>query len=314
MNASAANGASIRGPALERFVSRGINAAHGRHVERRRQIAHHRIQHRLDAPVAQRAAKQDRHKLGFNGAASQRGDDHGGVHLVVVEVKLGNVVVEFTQRFQQLQARHDGHVRQIVRDSLDRRLGGPITGPHDGLHVDQIDHALEILFAANRELNRHRIRSEALADGADRRVGIGPNAIHLVDEGHARHVVLVGLTPDGLGLRLHAMHGVEDHQSAIQDAQRSLDLGREVHVSGRVDDVDAAVPPVARGGRRHDGDAALTLLRHPVHLGRAIVNDANAMDASRIEEDALGRGRLAGIDVGDDADVASLRDVRFGHG
>ena len=189
-----------------------------------------------------------------------------------------------------------------------------VAGPHDGLHFDEIDHALKLLLAADGKLHRNRIRPQPLTDRAHRRVGVGPHAIHLVDQRHARHVVLVGLAPDGFGLRLHAVHGVENHQPAIEDAQRTLDLGREIHVSGRVDDVDAPVLPIAGRGRRDDGDAALALLGHPVHLGRAVVDDADAMDAPRVEEDALGRGGLAGIDVGDDADVASLRDVRFGHG
>ena len=55
--------------------------------------------------------------------------------------------------------------------------------------------------------------------------------------------------------------------------------------------------------RRGDGDAALLLLLHPVHR-RAVVDFADLMRLAGVVEDALGRRRLTGVDVGHDADVA----------
>ena len=73
---------------------------------------------------------------------------------------------------------------------------------------------------------------------------VGAEAVHLVDEAHARDAVLVGLAPDGLGLRLHAGDAVEHRDGAVEDAQRALDLDGEVDVAGGVDDVDAVVAPL----------------------------------------------------------------------
>src|SRR5690606_16206745 len=56
-----------------------------------------------------------------------------------------------------------------------------------------------------------------------------------------------------------------------------------------------------RGGG--DGDPPLLLLLHPVHGGRAVMDLADLVALPRVVEDALGRGRLPGIDVGHDADV-----------
>jgi hypothetical protein len=138
-------------------------------------------------------------------------------------------------------------------------------------------------------------------------------SIHLVDEGDARHVELVGLAPDGLGLRLDARHAVEHHHRAVQHAQRSLDLDREVDVSGRVDQVDVVVAPREAGRGGGDGDAALSLLRHPVHGRLALVDLADLVNAARVKQKALGDGGLAGVDVRDDADVAHARHlVRLG--
>src|SRR5690606_12643518 len=108
---------------------------------------------------------------------------------------------------------------------------------------------------------------------------VGTGTVHLVDEGQARHLVLVGLAPDGLGLRLHATHGVIDHHSPVEHAHGALHLDGEVHVTGGVDDVEAvlgigqvhSLPEAGRGSGR-DRDAALLLLLHPVHRGGAVVH------------------------------------------
>ena len=141
------------------------------------------------------------------------------------------------------------------------------------------------------------------------------DAVHLVDVGEARDGVLVGLTPDGLRLRLDAGDGVEDGDGAVEDAEAALDLDREVDVAGRVDDVDAVVVPLARRRRGRDRDAALLLLLHPVHDRGALVNLADFVRAARVVEDALGRRRLTGVDVRHDPDVSGLEERELaGHG
>ena len=173
----------------------------------------------------------------------------------------------------------------------------------DRLHVDEVDHADEVLFLADRDLHRHRVGAEALAHGLDGGEEVRAGAVHLVDERDARHLVLVGLAPDGLGLRLDAGDRVEDGDRAVEDAQAALDLDREVHVPGRIDDVDAMVTPERRRGSRRDRDAALLLLRHPVHRRGALVDLAHLVGAAGVVEDPLGRRGLARIDVGHDPDV-----------
>ena len=63
-------------------------------------------------------------------------------------------------------------------------------------------------------------------------VEVGADAVHLVDEAHARHAVRVGLTPDGLGLRLDAGDRVEHGDGTVEHAERTLHLEREVDVPG----------------------------------------------------------------------------------
>jgi len=61
--------------------------------------------------------------------------------------------------------------------------------------------------------------------------------VHLVDIGEAGNPVPIGLVPHGLGLRLHPVHRRKDRDGAVQDAQGSLHLRREVDVAGSIDDV-----------------------------------------------------------------------------
>ncbi len=215
-----------------------------------------------------------------------------------------NLVVVFGNGLDQLRMERFGLFLQFGRN-LFRLIfrAHRLVIPHDGLHGDQVDHAPELVFLSDGNLNRDRLGIEALAEGIDGVLEIGTHLVDLVNKANSRDAVFIGLAPNFFGLRLHAMHGVKHRDRAIEHAQRALHLGREIHVAGRINNVDADVAPGAgrRGGG--DGNAALLLLLHPVHDGRAFVHLADAMRPSRIEQDALGRSGLAGIDVGHDADV-----------
>ena len=58
-----------------------------------------------------------------------------------------------------------------------------------------------------------------------------------------------------------------------------------------------------------DGDAALLLLGVEVGDGGALVDLAHAVRGAAVEQHPLGDGGLAGVDVGDDADVAELFEI-----
>jgi len=66
------------------------------------------------------------------------------------------------------------------------------------------------------------------------------------------------------------------------------------------------IAPVAGRRRRRDGDAALLLLRHPVHCRRPVVHFADAVHAPGVEQDALRRRRLACVNVRGNADIANF--------
>jgi hypothetical protein len=134
-------------------------------------------------------------------------------------------------------------------------------------------------------------------------------------------LVLLGLAPDGLRLRLDAGNAVEAGDRAVEHAQRTLDLDGEVDVARGVDDVDPVLGPLpslgrpeagGRGGR--DRDPALLLLLHPVHGRGALMDLADLVGLAGVVKDALGRRGLAGVDVRHDADIAiTLERMAAGH-
>ena len=226
------------------------------------------------------------------------------------EVLLHEVVVAGGDGLEQQLAVLGGLIVHVGGDLDLVPLGAELfVVPDERLHLDQVDQPDERLvgFGAtgtNGKVDDGRRGLQAILDHGDGAVEVGADAVHLVDEAHARDLVLVGLTPHGLGLRLDAGDRVEHGDSAVEDAQRPLDFDGEVDVAGGVDDVDAVVVPDARRGCGGDGDAALLLLRHVVHGRGAVVDLADLVALAGVVEDALGRGGLARVDVGHDADIA----------
>ena len=216
---------------------------------------------------------------------------------------------------------------QIGRDRAFRDFLAVGAGEGVGLHGQEVDQAGMLVLEADGDLHHHGVVVELVAQLLGDAVGVGAGAVELVDEGHARHVVPAHLAIHGDGLGLHARDAAQHQDGAVQHAQGALHLDGEVHVPGGVDDVDVGalglgivqviggLAPLHAGGRGLDGDAALALEIHGVH-GRAdavlALHLVDLVDHAGVEEDALGQGGLARIDVGADADIAKV--VQGSHG
>ena len=196
---------------------------------------------------------------------------------------------------------------ELGRDRLLVVMASELVVVDEGLREDEIHDPAEPLPVPERDLDGVRVGLQPLAHHLDDPPVVGPDPVHLVDEGDAGNAVAVRLAPDGLGLRLHAGHGAEDSHGTVEDAQGALDLDGEVDVPGGIDDVDPVLRPrtLPVGGRRGRGDRdpALLFLLHPVHRRRPVMDLPHAVQAPGVEQDALGRGGLAGVDVRHDPDV-----------
>ena len=111
--------------------------------------------------------------------------------------------------------------------------------PDQGPHVHQVDHAPELPLGADGQLDHGRGGVEAVLDHLHAAVEVGAGPVHLVDEAHPGHGVLVGLPPHRLGLGLDPGHRVENGHGSVEHPKGALDLDGEVDVAGGVDDVDA---------------------------------------------------------------------------
>jgi hypothetical protein len=142
--------------------------------------------------------------------------------------------------------------------------------------------------------------------------------IDLVQDRDDGEVVLHREIEIGQRLRLDPLRGVDEQHRPLAGGETAGHLIREIDVPGCVDHVQRVGRPVQLPRHPHrlglDGDAALALDVHPVEILRA--HGALVDDAGQLQH-PIGKGRLAVIDVGDDAEVADQlrrRGVRLQRG
>ena len=141
----------------------------------------------------------------------------------------------------------------------------------------------------------------AIASTTRSRIGAGP--VDLVDEDQRRDVEPLERAEQQRRLRLDALDRRDDEDRAIEHAEDAFDLGDEVGVAGRVDEVDREVADEERGDRGPDRDAAFALELERVGLGGAGVDAADVVDGAGGVEESLGEGGLTGVDVGEDSEI-----------
>ena len=305
LKARAENGASS---AVCRVTSSpaGLDARDGGDVDGRRQEVDDGVHERLHALVLEGGAAHHRSDADVErGLADDLAHVLGG-DLLTVEVGLEEVVVVVGDRLDELEPVLVRQFLVIVRDVGDLEVRPELVEVDDGVHLDEVDDAAELGLAADGHLQRDGVGPRRSTIISRPRKKSAPMRSILLTKRDARDAVLVGLPPHGLRLRLDAADGAEQRDGAVEHAQAPLDLDGEVHVPGRVDDVDLRVAPGDGGGGRGDGDAALLLLRHPVHDGGALVDLADLVRLPGVVQDALGRRGLAGVDVRHDPDVARV--------
>ena len=115
----------------------------------------------------------------------------------------------------------------------------------------------------------------------------------------------------GKCLSLNALGGVYYQQCALTGSQRTGDFVVKVDVSRSVDEVEFIGVAILGSifhldGTGLDGDAAFPL---QLHVVQQLVLHLTQRDGLGFFQDAVGKGRLAVVDMGNDAEIADTADI-----
>ena len=226
------------------------------------------------------------------GAALERVDDLLVADLGALEVALHQLVGDLADLVEQLLA-----VLLRSRELLLGDLGlGRVVAARAlvevGAHVDEVDHAADLLLVPDRDLGRDDVGAEGGLQRLERAVEVGALAVQHVDAEHARDVALGGDLPQAARRDLGAHHGVDDEDGGLAHAQGAERVRDEARL--------------ARGAERHrDRHLARLLVGLGIGGGGAVDDGAQAGQHTGLEQERLVQRRLAGTAVADQSHVAN---------
>ena len=211
------------------------------------------------------------------------------------------------------------HVRDdspvgVVHRVEDQRAGrrGRITGGRGNLADDRVQQFPDALPRLGRDAQHVAgVAADDVGDLLRVPPGLGRGQVDLVQDRDDLQVRLEGHVEVGQRLRLDALRRVDEQHGALAGRERARHLVGEVDVAGGVDEVQHVLAAVLAGPRQPDRlaldrDAAFPLDVHPVQVLGAHVP---AGDHAGELQHPVGQGRLAVVDVRDDAEVADHRRV-----
>ena len=169
---------------------------------------------------------------------------------------------------------------------------------------DRVEDVLDALARLRRDAqDALRIVSDQVCDLRSGAVRVGLRQVDLVHDRDDLQVVLDRQVGVRERLGLDPLRRVDDEQRAFAGLQRARDLVREVHVPGRVDQVQLVALPEHAHRLRLDRDPPLALELHRVEQ---LLLHVPVRDRVRHLKDAIGERRLAMVDVRDDREVADF--------
>ena len=274
-------------------------------LDRRGQVLDDRVEQARGAEVAGRHAAHDREDLAVVGALLERVHDLLVGDLVTLQVALHQRVGDFADLVHQLLA----VLLRLLRLLLGDRDLAPVAALRgvlaEGLHVDEVDHALEIVLGADRDLGGDDVRSEGPLELLERAEEVGALAVEHVHEQHPRDVELGGARPQARGGDLDAHHRVDDEHRRLAHAQRAQRVGDEARLAGRVEQVDLALSPLKRAERGRDRHLPRLLVGVGVRDRRSVGHRAQAVGRAGLEQQRLVQRGLARAAMADQGDVAN---------
>src|SRR6266566_288838 len=181
-----------------------------------------------------------------------------------------------------------------------------IIGKDHRFLFDKINKTFIVALTTNGNLNWYRYSPQAFTNHLHGAPEVSTDTVHFINETDTGDIIFIGLTPDCFGLWFNTSDGIEDNNPTVEDAQRTFDLGRKVHVAGGIDNVDAVIKPETCSSGRGNRDAALLLLGHPVHSSSPFMHLTHTVNFLSVEEDTLSRGGFTSINMSDDTNITSF--------
>ena len=220
----------------------------------RREVVDDRVEQAVRAQAARRHAAGDGEDVAGVGALLERVDDLVVRDVLALEVALHQRLGVLRDLVHQLLA---VLLRLLGEGVRDRDLGAVAVGVVlVGLHVDEVDDAVEVVLGADRDLRGDDVRPEGLLQRVEGTEEVRPLAVEHVHVDQPGYVQLLGAFPQPSRGDLDAQDAVDHEDGRLTYAQRAERVGDEAGLAGGVDQVDLRVAPLERCERRGDRHAA----------------------------------------------------------
>ena len=285
---------------------RGGHAGDALALDGRGDVVEEKVEDLVAADVAQAGSEEHGEELVFAYRIVNAGDDVLLADSSGLEEFAHQLVIAFGDQLDQGLVGCLGLLGQAGGDLFD--AGAPIAADLIvvGLHLDQIDDALEGLLGPDGELDGDDGASEGGGERLHHALEVRALTVHAGADDHARQLEILGVAPNLLRDHLDAGDRIDHDQRGIHDRQGELGLVHEHVEAGGVDEVDFDLVPLDRGERSGDGHLAGDLFLVVVGRGAAVIHAAQARRAAGGEEKGRDQRSFAGVGVADDGHIADV--------
>ena len=223
-----------------------------------------------------------------------------------VEELAHQLVIAFGDEFDEGFVRGFGLLGHVGGDLFDAGASVAADLIVVGLHLDEIDDALEVLFGSDGELDGDDVAAEGGGERLHDALEVGALAVHAGADDDAGQVEFFGKVPDLLGDDLDAGDRIDDDERGIDGGQGQLGFMDEHVEAGSIDEVDLGFAPLDGGERGGDGHLPGDFFLVVVGDGGAVIDPAEPGRAAGGEEQGRDKRGFAGVGVADDSHVADI--------
>ena len=149
-------------------------------LERRRKVGDDRVEERLHGLVPEGRPTEHRDDLPGDRRDAERGNELLGGDRLAFEVLVEQAVIGLGDLLDQQLVGGGRGGPVLLGDLLHDPVGRGVALPEQGLHLDDVDDPDEVGFGAHRQLDRHRVRAQAVDDHVEAPLEARPHAVHFV--------------------------------------------------------------------------------------------------------------------------------------